>query len=75
MAGDDRDEEGKYTESYSDESFLNAIEEADVASTQAVADAVGCSYDLAYRRLKQLKDDGEVDSQEVRNAFVWLHDD
>jgi len=75
MAGDDRDEEGKYTETYADEAFLSAIDETDVASTQAVADGVGCSYDLAYRRLKQLEDDGEVKSQEVRNAFVWLRND
>jgi len=75
MADNDRDEEGKYTETYLDDTFLSAIDEADVASTQAVADAVECSYDLAYRRLKQLEDDGEVKSQEVRNAFVWLRAD
>lgn len=72
MAGDDRDEEGRYTETYPDEAFLSAIEEVDVASTQNIADAVGCSYDLAYRRLKQLREDGEIEAQEVRNAFVWL---
>jgi len=72
MADNDRDEEGKYTETYLDDTFLSAIDEADVASTQAVADVVGCSYDLAYRRLKQLQEDGKVDSRKVRNAFVWL---
>ena len=72
MADDDRGEDGKYTETYSDEAFLSAIAEIDVASTQAVADAVGCSYDLAYRRLKQLRKEGKVDSRKVRNAFVWL---
>jgi hypothetical protein len=72
MTGGDRDEEGKYTETYSDRAFLTAIDDLDVASTQAIADAVGCSYDLAYRRLKQLRAEGEVNSREVRNAFVWL---
>lgn len=72
MAGDDRDDEGRYTQTYSDEAFLDAITELDVTSTQNVADEVGCSYDLAYRRLKQLRAEGRVESREVRNAFVWL---
>lgn len=68
----DRDEEGKYTEEYPDEAFLSAIEAVDVASTQNIADEVGCSYDLAYRRLKSLESDGKLNSQKVRSAFVWL---
>lgn len=72
MAGDDRDEQGRYTETYPDEAFLKAIEELDVASTQNIADKVGCSYDLAYRRLKDFQDEGKVNVQEVRNAFIWL---
>jgi GTP-sensing pleiotropic transcriptional regulator CodY len=72
MTGEDRDEDGRYTETYPDEAFFSAINEVDVASTQNIADAVGCSYDLAYHRLKQLEDAGEVESREVRNAFVWL---
>lgn len=69
---DDRDEEGKYTEFYPDESFLRAVDTVSVASTQNVADEVGCSYDLAYRRLKQLEDDGEVEHEEVGRSFIWL---
>jgi len=72
MAGNDRDEGGRYTEKYSDEAFLEAIENVDVASTQNIAEEVGCSYDLAYRRLKNLEDEGEVETQEVRNAFIWF---
>lgn len=72
MAGDDRDDEGKYTKTYPDEAFLTAVEELDVASTQNVANEVGCSYDLAYRRLKELEKEGKVRTQEVRNAFLWF---
>jgi len=72
MVGDDRDDEGKYTETYPDEAFLTAVKELDVASTQNVANEVGCSYDLAYRRLKRLEREGEVETQEVRNAFLWF---
>ena len=75
MAREDRDEEGRYTETYSDKSFLEAIDIVAVASTQNIADEVGCSYNLAYRRLKGLQDKGVVEAQEVRNAFVWLRTD
>lgn len=69
---DDRDEEGQYTETYSDETFLQAVDSLSVASTQNVADEVGCSYDLAYRRLKQLEQDGHVEHEEVGGSFIWL---
>jgi len=72
MAGNDRDDEGKYTETYPDEAFLTAVNELDVASTQNVSNEVGCSYDLAYRRLKNLQNEGKVTTQEVRNAFLWF---
>jgi CTP-dependent riboflavin kinase len=67
----DRDEEGKYDQSFADSDFLNAVESVPVASTQNVADEVGCSYDLAYRRLKQLFDDDEIEREEVGGSFVY----
>jgi hypothetical protein len=75
MAGDSRDDDGRYTQEYSDESFLSAIDEVNVASTQSIADEVGCSYDLAYRRLSDLRQSGVVDAREVRGAFVWVRPD
>ena len=68
---ENRDEEGQFSETYPDENFTSAVQSLDVASTQNVADEVGCSYDLAYRRLKALEDEGEVVSEEVGSAFVW----
>jgi CTP-dependent riboflavin kinase len=68
---DDRDESGQFNEQYDDEDFISAIDALSVASTQNVADRVGCSYDLAYRRLKALKEDGEVNKEEVGGSFVW----
>lgn len=70
--GDQRDEDGRFRETYSEEAFLSALNEVEVASTQNVADAVGCSYDLAYRRLKEMEDDGLVRHEDVGNSFVWL---
>ena len=70
-----RDEEGRYTEKYPVDVFLEAIKALDVSSTQNIADEVGCSYDLAYRKLKDLQDKDKVESREVGTAFVWLRAD
>lgn len=69
---DERTEDGKFTEQYPRSSFLRAIDSLPVASTQNVADEVGCSYDLAYRKLKQLEQEGEIEHEEVGGSFVWL---
>ena len=69
---DDRDDEGQYTETYSDDAFIEAVNELDVASTQKIADNVGCSYDLAYRRLKELEKDSRIKHEEVGQSFIWL---
>jgi len=70
----DRDEEGKYNQSYADEDFVNAVESVPIASTQNVADQVGCSYDLAYRRLNQLFENGTIEREEVGGSFVYYVD-
>ena len=74
MANTERDDEsGKYTNTYRPEAFVDAVHDADgVAGTQDVADAVGCSYELAYKRLRALADAGDVESQKVANARVWM---
>lgn len=69
---DDRDDDGKFSERYLDKEFIHAVEDNEVASTQNVADKVGCSYDLAYRRLKQLEENDKITSKKVRDAFIWL---
>jgi len=69
---DGRDDDGKFSEQYSRADFLEAINALAVASTQKVADEVGCSYDLAYRRLNQLEDEKEVTHEKVGGSFVWI---
>jgi hypothetical protein len=70
--GDQRDEEGRYRKTYTEEAFLSALRDLEVASTQNVADSVGCSYDLAYRRLKQMEQEDRVRHEDVGNSFIWL---
>ncbi|PSP88551.1 transcriptional regulator [Halobacteriales archaeon QS_4_69_34] len=69
---DDRDEGGKFREQYPEEAFVRAVAELPVASTQNVADEVGCSYDLAYRRLPRLEDEGKIEHESVGRSFVWV---
>lgn len=68
---EDRDDEGKYSQTYPDTAFLDAVEQLPVASTQLVSEEVGCSYDLAYRRLRELYDDGQLEREEVGSSFVY----
>ena len=68
---EDRDDEGKYTEEYSDSRFVEAIESLPVASTRNVAEEVGCSYNLAYRRLNTLFEEGKTEREEVGGSFVY----
>ena len=78
MAPNDRDrddETGRYTEEYPPDDFVAAIEAGGGATgTKDVADAVGCSYELAYRKLRQMADDGTIDRRKVGNVNLWVVD-
>jgi hypothetical protein len=71
MDEEGRDEDGKYSETYADSDFLGAIDDLPVASTQLVADEVGCSYDLAYRRLNTLYESEQIQREEGGSSFVY----
>jgi len=74
VPGKDREEDsGKYTTSYPDTDFLDAIRELDgMAGTSEIAEEVGCTRRTAYTRLKSLENEGEVTSRKVGNSLVWL---
>jgi len=74
VPGKDRDEEsGKYTTSYPDDKFLNAIRRLEgMAATSEVAEEVGCTRRTAYTRLKSIEDKGDVRSRKVGNSLVWM---
>ena len=74
VPGKDRDEEsGKYTASYTDSDFVNAIEAPDgMAGTSEIAENVGCTRRTAYTRLKSLEDEEKVESRQVGNSLVWI---
>ena len=62
---------GKFTQVYSDEDFIDALDELGQAGTAEVAEVVGCAEKNAYRRLRSLAEEGEVTSQTVGRAKLW----
>jgi hypothetical protein len=64
-------ESGQYASQYSTDTIIETLERGDVVGTQDVADALGCVYDTAYKRLRKLEDEGRVRSQKVANTRIW----
>ncbi|OYR58641.1 helix-turn-helix domain-containing protein [Halorubrum halodurans] len=55
--------------------YFDAIREHAPASTKEIADAVGVTRQGADYRLRQLEEEGKVESKMVGNSLVWLVDD
>jgi predicted ArsR family transcriptional regulator len=71
-----RAETGLYASQYSTDTIIETLERGEMIGTQDVADALGCVYDTAYKRLRKLEDEGRVESQKVANTRIWdLADD
>lgn len=67
-----RDEEsGEFTDQYPRQKFLEAVEELEIATTSRVAEYVDCSYDLAYRRLREFEEEDIVNKNDVGGLFIW----
>ncbi|MFC6723779.1 winged helix-turn-helix domain-containing protein [Halobium palmae] len=64
----DSDEDGR--REYSDDDFLTAIQEGNQTAGE-IADHLGCTRQAAHYRLKQLRDEGRVESDEVGNQLLW----
>jgi CTP-dependent riboflavin kinase len=72
--GEDRERDnrsGRFTPEYDLKDFVEAVEKLERASTQDVADELGCSYDLAYRRLKELSEEKELKGEKIGNTYHW----
>ncbi len=46
-----------------------------MASTQDVADWVGCAYETAYKKLRSLEEERQIESRKVANARLWVISD
>lgn len=67
-----RDEAGRFSRQYPLDAFETAVREATgTVTTRQVAETVGCSHELAYKRLTELVDDGTLTSESVGAARTW----
>jgi hypothetical protein len=67
-----RDEDsGEFSDQYPRQKFIEAVGELDMATTAKVAEYVGCSYDLAYRRLHEFEEREEISKTDVGGLFIW----
>lgn len=71
MPYDERDDEEKFTSTYPESAFLDAIRSEHNPTTGDIAEAVGCTQQNAWYRLDQLRELGIVTSEKVGNANVW----
>jgi len=70
---DERDTETqRFTPTYSDEEFLEAVRKLEVAGSSEVADQVDCTTENARVRLNKLTDRGELRKREVGGRNVYL---
>lgn len=65
------EENGRWEKTYPRERFVDVLRDHGPAGTSTVEEAVGCSYHLAYERLRELEEQGRVTSTRVGNARLW----
>jgi CTP-dependent riboflavin kinase len=73
MPYDERNAEtGQFVSTYPREAFVDALREiGGEATTQEVRDRVGCAYQTAYARLKELNDEGRLRKRKVGSVNLW----
>lgn len=70
-----RGESGQYEKTISDEEILEFIREQGGAPTHDVAEEFGYAQPSAYRRLRELDEDGRVSSRMIGNSLLWEVDE
>lgn len=67
----ERDSHGRVVETYPLDDVYAALASISPAGTQEVAGELGSSYETAYHKLRELEDEGRVNSRKVANARLW----
>jgi len=76
MTSKSRSNGGRAGTIYGDEAFIRALHTAEnEPSTKKVADAVGCSYSTARRRLSKLQESNSVQAQNGTYPITWTPDE
>jgi predicted transcriptional regulator len=67
----ERDEDtGRYTPVYDDETILSVLHGTRLATSE-VAAALDCHRTTAFDRLREMEEDGLVESTEAGNTLIW----
>lgn len=72
MPYDERDDDGRFRPTFSDEEFIDTVSERDLPTTREIADALGCNYRTAYDRLKKLEEQERVRSRSIGGSLAWF---
>jgi GTP-sensing pleiotropic transcriptional regulator CodY len=69
-----RDEEsGRYTQGYTTDDALDALDALDgAATTSEVGDKMGCARRTAYNKLRDLESENRVTSRDAGRTRLWL---
>lgn len=70
-----RNAEGRFTPEHTDGEVLAAVRTHEPAATSEVADELGITRQGADRRLRQLREDGRVNSKQIGKSLVWFSPD
>ena len=65
------DQNGKYTPAASDAEILAYLSDTGGAGTTDVADEFSYEQPTAYRRLRELEDQGRVTSRQIGGSLLW----
>jgi len=72
MAENNRDTSGRFTGSIDDADVIAAVRAHDPAATSEIGEELGISRQGADRRLRSLRDAGDVSSKKIGASLVWF---
>jgi len=72
MVAKDRDTSGRYSGSVDDADVVAAVRAHDPAATSEIATELGVSRQGADKRLRDLRERGEVSSKKIGASLVWF---
>lgn len=72
MGERDRDSTGRFKPEVPDAEIIEAVRENEPAGTSEVGDTVGVARQNADYRLRQLRNEGRVESKKIGQSLVWM---
>ena len=70
--GNDRNGRGRYRKQHTDNEVLAAVQEHEPAATSEVAAELGIARQSADYRLRNLREEGCIESKKIGASLVWF---